>query len=121
MALARHGRPEFASVRYDELYIDSGVWFGTYGGFPARQLAASTRWRRGKLFGGSLRPLAGQRLAELGDGGGDDDDSGNFECNLITDGQDLTIFFSGSWGAGTGGPGQAHPGQARHDYRVKDP
>ncbi len=69
------GRPDFG-----ELYSDSGFWFGTYGGFPARQLAASTRWRRGKLFGGSLRPLAGQRLAELGDGGGDDyrvEDSGD--------------------------------------------
>ncbi len=67
------GRPDF-----DELYSDSD--FDAHGIVPARQLAASTRWRRGKLFGGSLRPLAGQRLAELGDGGGDDyrvEDSGD--------------------------------------------
>ena len=55
-------------VLYLAYFFDFGVLYLAYAG----QLAASTRWRRGKLFGGSLRPLAGQRLAELGDGGGAD-------------------------------------------------
>ncbi len=66
------------------------------------QLAASARWRRGKPFGGSLRLLAGQRLAELGRGQDlegveyHDSDSGDDTIELYRHGILIRIFFLNS-------------------------